>query len=569
MGSTTVAALLLCAVALAAQAGRVRRLVDAGVPHEVAVEDLQAKIDAVDEGSRARRSADWYEQFHSFDDIVAQLSVLAAAHPGLASVVANVSTSVEGRSIPALRLGRGGAGQNVTVLLSGIHAREWIGPPVLMWSVRGLLEDYAAGRNDARRLLDTQAVYVVPCYNPDGYEYSRSTDRYWRKNRASVGGDVVGVDLNRNWDDGHWGLGSSDDTSREDYRGPGPFSEPEVRGISRWILSLGSTVRTFVDFHSYASQVLRPYGWTSRDCPDERYLKYVGDTMAKLAGGFKSSKGGVDFRAGGCTDSWAYERAGILHSFTVELGGSDFVVDESEIRRQGAAMYPAVRFLLGLTASPAAPAVDTSSSSSSVLGAPSSSSSSTEPSASSSSSSRSHGPVVATSSSSSPSSEPSVSSSSSRGSVAASSSLSAEHAVASSSSQPAAESPSSSSEGQLAPSSSGSGSSSEWGAPSGSGSAAVALSSSGSATGSSEQASSPAGSSGSEQRVSSGSGRREASPSSHTGAQESSLSVLPVAQSSGNTASGAGRCLSQGYITAAMLLLLPLLWPAHTGDQSL
>eukprot|EP00727_Mastigamoeba_balamuthi_P009396 m51a1_g5079 putative carboxypeptidase a1-like (482) ;mRNA; r:231487-233080 len=342
------------------------QLLDSRIAHEVSVEDLQAKIDAVDEGSRARRSADWYEQFHSFDDIVAQLSVLAAAHPGLASVVANVSTSVEGRSIPALRLGRGGAGQNVTVLLSGIHAREWIGPPVLMWSVRGLLEDYAAGRNDARRLLDTQAVYAVPCYNPDGYEYSRSTDRYWRKNRARLAnGTVVGVDLNRNWDDGHWGHWSSNSTGDEDYCGTSPFSEPEVRGISRWILSLGSNVRTFVDFHSYASQVLRPYGWTPADCPDEKYLKYVGDTMAHIAG-FNSSKGGQDFQAGGCTDSWAYERAGILHSFTVELGGDDFVINATEIPKQGAAVYPAVRFLLGLTASPAAATPSSSSSASAV-----------------------------------------------------------------------------------------------------------------------------------------------------------------------------------------------------------
>ena len=37
--------------------------------------------------------------------------------------------------------------------------------------------------------------------NPDGYEYSRSTDRLWRKTRSDNGHpSCKGVDGNRNWD---------------------------------------------------------------------------------------------------------------------------------------------------------------------------------------------------------------------------------------------------------------------------------------------------------------------------------------------------------------------------------
>lgn len=41
--------------------------------------------------------------------------------------------------------------------------------------------------------------HIVPILNPDGYEYTHTHDRMWRKNRAKHDGERVGVDLNRNF----------------------------------------------------------------------------------------------------------------------------------------------------------------------------------------------------------------------------------------------------------------------------------------------------------------------------------------------------------------------------------
>lgn len=41
--------------------------------------------------------------------------------------------------------------------------------------------------------------HIVPILNPDGYEYTHTCDRMWRKNRARHEGVCVGVDLNRNF----------------------------------------------------------------------------------------------------------------------------------------------------------------------------------------------------------------------------------------------------------------------------------------------------------------------------------------------------------------------------------
>ena len=44
--------------------------------------------------------------------------------------------------------------------------------------------------------------------NPDGYQYSHTEDRMWRKNRSSNNGHFCkGVDLNRQFPVGHLTLG--------------------------------------------------------------------------------------------------------------------------------------------------------------------------------------------------------------------------------------------------------------------------------------------------------------------------------------------------------------------------
>jgi murein tripeptide amidase MpaA len=118
-----------------------------------------------------------------------------------------------------------------------IHAREWIGGATVQYFVHHLLTHY--GKDDrVTSVLDANELIVVPCLNPDGYEYSWTTNRLWRKNRRDNGRlNGFGVDLNRNWDE-FWDLegGSSRSPFSEVYRGPGPASEPEVQALSKYFL---------------------------------------------------------------------------------------------------------------------------------------------------------------------------------------------------------------------------------------------------------------------------------------------------------------------------------------------
>ena len=48
--------------------------------------------------------------------------------------------------------------------------------------------------------MERNAFVFVPVFNPDGYEYSHTTDRLWRKTRTNfTSSECLGADPNRNW----------------------------------------------------------------------------------------------------------------------------------------------------------------------------------------------------------------------------------------------------------------------------------------------------------------------------------------------------------------------------------
>ena len=54
---------------------------------------------------------------------------------------------------------------------------------------------------NSSEFLDNLNIHILPCANPDGYEFSINSERLWRKNRSNnKGSKCIGVDLNRNWD---------------------------------------------------------------------------------------------------------------------------------------------------------------------------------------------------------------------------------------------------------------------------------------------------------------------------------------------------------------------------------
>ncbi|XP_032575862.1 carboxypeptidase B [Drosophila sechellia] len=144
---------------------------------------------------------------------------------------------------------------------AGTHAREWISISTALNCIYQLTERYTRNIEVLRKLR----FIIVPLVNPDGYEYSRTKNPKWRKNRRphkSI--KFVGTDCNRNYDI-FWNSGPSK-INRNTYKGESPFSEPETRAMRCILDRMSSNLLFFLSLHSYGQSIMYPWGYC-RDNP--------------------------------------------------------------------------------------------------------------------------------------------------------------------------------------------------------------------------------------------------------------------------------------------------------------
>jgi carboxypeptidase T len=312
----------------------------AGVPFTVLVDDIDAvaraehdRLQATASISAMARPADWFAEYRDYRAITERIQALAASHPALARVEP-IGASFESRTLWAIKIG-GTATDATPMLLSGTqHAREWISPMVATCIADRLVNNYASDPA-VRDFVDHTALWVVPVVNPDGYQYTWSNNRYWRKNRRGS----HGVDLNRNWDLAWGGAGSSGSKLSDVYRGERPFSEPETAALRD--LALREHIALHVDLHSFSQLLLYPWGYTATPAPDAARFAAVGDRLASAIYAthgvpYKLLSSVELYAAAGTMTDWMY---GVAHAFsyTIELrpgagGRSGFVLPPEQIR---------------------------------------------------------------------------------------------------------------------------------------------------------------------------------------------------------------------------------------------
>ncbi len=290
------------------------------------VEDLQAVVDAERAEIERRRlllDLDWFENYHPYSEIVAYHQQLSNDFPQLASVRV-IGQSHQNRDIIATEItGPGDSSARPVIFFNGMqHAREWISPAVVTYIADRLCNLYGQDQR-VTDLLDRVVVKIVPIVNPDGYNYSWTNDRFWRKNRRNNGDGTFGVDLNRNWDINFGGDGSSGDTSSDIYRGPFAFSEPETAAVRDYVLADPNIV-AHVDFHSYSQLILYPWGYADIQPPEPDYTFFVtfsqrlSDVIRSVHGEFYIPMQGVDlYPASGTCSDWTYSAD--IKGWTIEL----------------------------------------------------------------------------------------------------------------------------------------------------------------------------------------------------------------------------------------------------------
>ncbi|XP_036336820.1 carboxypeptidase B [Rhagoletis pomonella] len=157
--------------------------------------------------------------------------------------------------------------RNMIFIEGGTHAREWITIAVALNCIYQLTEKHIRNYELLRKLR----FIIVPVTNPDGYEYTFTKNRRWRKNRRPISHTRhIGTDCNRNYDF-HWEDGPSKVT-RNTYKGVKPFSEPETRAIRNILQKNKQHLLFFLSLHSYAECIMYPWA----------YCKELPETWQKL-----------------------------------------------------------------------------------------------------------------------------------------------------------------------------------------------------------------------------------------------------------------------------------------------
>jgi len=319
----------------------------AGVPFEVLIDDLQRPIDEERERLAAGFSGrSWFDDFKTLAEIGDYCDGLAAGHPG-AVTLHSLGYSLENREIVALRF-TGPAdppGKPALLIIATQHAREWIAVSSAMFVADALANDY--GSDPAiTELLDSFVVYIVPVVNPDGYEYTWTNDRYWRKNKRVVFDKPYGVDNNRNWSF-KWGLpGSSSSASSDQYRGTAPFSEPETEALRDFALTIPNLAAA-VDLHSYGRLVLSPWGYTSVTPEEHGSFMAVGYAVKDAIFSAVQQPYSVGacntklYPISGSAQDWFYGELGVP-SWIIELTSGPFVIAPTAIVPTGTATLQAM-----------------------------------------------------------------------------------------------------------------------------------------------------------------------------------------------------------------------------------
>lgn len=117
------------------------------------------------------------------------LNDLATEYPSIATVF-QVGTTTQGRPITGLRLATSQTSPTI-VYIGCQHAREWISLMTVAYIAQQLCEDYT--NNPSTALVNSFQFSLIPIVNADGYNYSITNDRMWRKNRAeNPGSSCIG-----------------------------------------------------------------------------------------------------------------------------------------------------------------------------------------------------------------------------------------------------------------------------------------------------------------------------------------------------------------------------------------
>ncbi|RWS09155.1 carboxypeptidase B-like protein, partial [Dinothrombium tinctorium] len=338
-------------------AAMLRRLNQSGLQFEVVNENFQWTLDEEHFDLKAKPYSlepDIFNTFLRHDEMNRYLESLSKKYSSLASTEV-IGYSNEGREMKIIIIGNGHRTKSKKIIWldAGIHAREWAAPSAAIIISHKLLAGYGKDEKTTT-IVDKYDFYILPCANPDGYEFTFEVNRLWRKTRRNCktedANECCGVDPNRNWGF-HWNeTGTSGDPCSDTYSGPFAFSENETRVMANYIYRIKNRLAAYHSYHAFSQLIMPPYGYTYQLPPNIFELMVKANKMAnaiKYTSGNTFRTGPppyVIYPAAGGSHDWVYGVCKVKYSYAYELrpqsgDARGFILPIDQIKYNGEEMW--------------------------------------------------------------------------------------------------------------------------------------------------------------------------------------------------------------------------------------
>lgn len=253
------------------------------------------------------------------------------------------------------------------LLIGQHHAEEILGVEIVLGVMQDLLEN-AAQSQQFRAYIQHAELWFLPTMNPEGLNVVMSgRDVTYRKNltdnngngqfdfEPGIGGDVDGVDFNRNYDF-CWMHGDSlYEGDMDYYRGPDAFSESETRAVAQ--LALEQHFLYSFSYHSARSGepevIYYPwnFGGSNKKPPDYDVIRNLANSVASRilrqdgVNHYRTFNGTSRL---GNAHNWMYARANTIQ-LLIEVGTNNLQPDSAEIEQVVARNKEGVYYLFDRT----------------------------------------------------------------------------------------------------------------------------------------------------------------------------------------------------------------------------
>ncbi|ALC48901.1 CG42264, partial [Drosophila busckii] len=258
--------------------------------YNVMIDDIEAAIDQTytevsdeqAESANANYSLPWlqregslltWRRYHDHGDLQQFLQNTLETHADLAEII-QIGLTRNKRPMEVLRISNGNRANWSVFVDAGLQARDWLSPAALSYAIAKLTWLWGEGQLErAMRRIDW---YFLPLANPDGYQYSRLTDRLWTKNRNyDIDSGCYGVNLDRNFEYAWGGAGATQNACKNLYQGSKSFSEPESRAIRNFLLGMRNDLGAYISLGGYGQTITYPWGDADYLTHNERQLRHT------------------------------------------------------------------------------------------------------------------------------------------------------------------------------------------------------------------------------------------------------------------------------------------------------